>query len=182
MANVLTIAHASIKKNGGPITEDRYIGDGTNAVKQGQLCKISGGTVVPLLTNAGAPVAGEIDTDVMDAAYKLVIPLADYAINSANMAVQEITADTVLEGYVVDSSASDVTMDSTDIGTLIAGYQDANGRLSFNNTTTKGCFYVLDVDDVYDPYKNAGDYEKDGGGTPVRHSRIQVKVNPSLVL
>jgi len=180
MANVLTIAHASIKKNGGPITEDRYIGDGTNAVKAGQLCKISAGTVVPMLTNAGAPVAGELDTDQLDAAYKLVIPLSDYAINSDNMAVQEITADTVLEGYVVDSSASDVTMDVTDIGTRIAGYQDANGRLSFNNTTTKGCFYVLDVDDVYDPYQNAGDFEEDSGGT--RHSRIQVKVNPSLVL
>jgi len=180
MANVLTIAHASIKKNGGPITEDRYIGDGTNAVKAGQLCKISAGTVVPLLTNAGAPVAGEMDTDVLAAAYKLVIPLSDYAINTDNMAVQEITVDTVLEGYVVDSSASDVTMDVTDIGTRIAGYQDANGRLSFNNTTTKGCFYVLDVDDVYDPYQNAGDFEEDSGGT--RHSRIQVKVNPSLVL
>jgi len=180
MANVLTIANARIVKNGGPITEDRYIGDGTSAVKAGQLCKIANGTVVPLLTSAGAPAAGEIDTDVMDAAYKLVIPLSDYAIGTANMAVQEITKDTVLEGYVVDSSASDITMDVSDIGDLIAGYQDANGRLSFNNTATKGCFYVLDVDDVYDPYQNAGDYEEDSGGD--RHSRIQVKVNPTLVL
>jgi hypothetical protein len=177
-ANVNVIAHASIRKNGGPISEDRYKDDGSNSLKKGQWCYVSGGTVVPVDT--GAEVLTTADA-AFAAAHKFVICLEDHTAASSYVPVQEITVDTQFEGYVVDSEETgDVAMDSTDIGLLYRGYQDSNLRMAVDNTATAGIFYIQDVDTVYDPYRQGGDYEEDAGG--VRHTRVLFKINPSLVL
>ena len=176
-ANTNVIQSAQIVKGGGPIVENKYKTDGTNPLKKGMLCYVNGGTVVPVRTDAGKL---ENDEAPFNAAAKYVVAVEDKAAASAFVAVQEVTPETYFEGYVVNAAAADVTMDSTDIGTVCEGYVDANGRTAVNNATTQGVFYISDVDVNYDPYKNGGDFEKDAGG--VRHTRVRFRVINSKLI
>ena len=177
MANVNVIQSAQIVYGGGDLVENRYKGDGTNALKKGMLCYVDGGTVVPVRTTAGGlSTAGA----PFDAAKKYVVSINDVAATTGFVAVQEVTVGTHFEGYVVNQAADDVTMDSTDIGTLCAGYVDANGRLAVDNLVTNGIFYIKDVDVNYEPYKNGGDFEKDTDG--VRHTRVIFRLIDSVTV
>jgi hypothetical protein len=182
MANVLLIASARIVANGGEITSDRYKDAGagaTNDLKAGQLCYLSGGTVEPVVAT-GSAAKLENDAAPFNAAAEYVISLADKTADGTHVAVQKIDEDTIFEGYVVDAVGSDVTMGTTDIGTVCEGYVDANGRFGVNQLTTKGVFVIVDVDTNYDPFKTGGDFEEDSGG--VRHSRVQFRILGSKLL
>lgn len=177
MANVLINKTASIDSGGGAVYPDvKFKGDNTNTYVKGQLCYVSGGTLVPRATAAGV-----MDTDTEFASAKAwAIVLEDYATKTAEeINCQMVTKDTIFVAEVVDASASDVTMDTTDIGTLCEGYQDASGNWGVNNATTKGALYITDVDARYEPFFDST-LGKDSGGT--RHSRVKFKINPSLVI
>lgn len=177
MPNVKIVQAARIAKNGGPISSDRYQTDGTNALKQGALCYISAGTLIPVRTSAGKL---ENDAAPFDAANEYAIAPAAAAADAGYVAAQRVTPDTVFEGYVVDATGTDVAMDTTDIGTVVEGYVDAAGKLAVNNATTKGIFVIHDVDVNYDPYRMGGDFEKDEDG--VRHQRVLFKLIDSKLL
>ena len=183
-ANVLIILGAWMEANGGAVEITKYIGDGTNAYVKNQLCYIVAGVVTPASASGAVPDAKVLDTDetIFASAHKLVLVNKDTAITSDFVEVIEISEDTILEGYVVDSSATgDVTMAQTDIGTLVSLYQEGNGRIGVDNTTdgSKGVVYIQDVDHQYDPWRDTT-LEKDSGGT--RHDRVRFKFKPSLVL
>ncbi len=182
MANVLLIASARIVANGGEITSDRYVDAGAataHNLKAGQLCYVTAGTVHPAV-DVGSAAKLENDAAPFSAAAEYVMSIADKTADGGSVAVQKINADTILEGYVVNAAADDVTMEATQIGTVCEGYVDATGKFGVNNLTTKGVFVIVDVDTNYDPFKTGGDFEEDSGG--VRHSRVQFRILASKLL
>jgi hypothetical protein len=180
-ANYLTIKSARIVSDGGPITSDIYVDDGSTDLDRGELCYLSAGTILPVSTT------GALDTDKagFTGAQRRFISLEDVdasVTSGGYVNVQEVTRDTVLEGYVTTSNADGVVLITTaSIGVSYAGYLDANGRTSLDiNNTTKPVFTVLDVMDNYDPYRNSDndDYEEDSGG--VRHDRVKFRILSAL--
>jgi len=181
MADTSIIRTAQIVSNGGEITSDRYVNDSSNDLAAGELCYLSGGTIVPVATSASKL---ENDASPFDAAAEYFISLEDVDVSEdlgGYVAVQKVDADTVLEGYVVDAATGgDVVMDTTDIGTVCEGYVDASGKLGVNNATTKGVFKIVDVMDNYEPYQSPSTFEVDADGT--RHDRVRFSIIGSKVL
>ena len=180
-ANVELIQTSRIVANGGEITSDRYINDGSADLAAGELCFLLNGTIVPVSTSAA-----QIDTDTtaFATAGKYFISLEDVDVSEDSggyVKVQEVTADSVLEGYVVDSGVTgDVTMAVADIGEKYCGYVTAAGMFGVDNASqTKPVFVIEDVDDNYEPYRAEGDFEKDSSG--VRHQRVRFKLLNALI-
>jgi len=163
---------ARIVSNGGEITSDRYVSSATDLVRGG-FCYLTNGTIVP-------QGAGLVDTD--DGPKDWFIALSAETATGAYVNVQQINADTVLEGYVVDITNDVVAMGIAFIGDLQTGFIDGNGRLGIDQVATKGMFKIVDVMDNYDPYRNsdADDYEEDSNG--LRHDRVRFSIIASEVL
>jgi len=179
-ANVNVIETARIVANGGEITSDRYKGDTTSTYNAGELCALSAGTLVPVLTTMSA---GTIENDAapFNAAAQYFVVLAASAATAGFLPAQKVEADTVFEGYVVDTTdPADVTMNTTDIGKVYEGYIATGGKLAVNNVATKGVFKIVDVDDNYEPYRAGGDFEEDATG--VRHQRVRFSIIASKLL
>jgi len=180
-ANVEMIEGARIIANGGEITSDRYINDSSNDLTKGQICYLSAGTMVPLRSGAGVLTTGDAPFDAASK-YFMVLETVDVSANlAANVAVQEINADTLLEAYVVDSSASgDVEMAVADIGAKHPLYMTAAGLVGVDNVDNTAPIVVIeDVMDNYEPYQMGGDYEEDSSG--VRHDRVRFKILSALI-
>lgn len=181
-ANKNVIQSAQIVKGGGSITSDAYVAGATGVTRnlsKGQLCMLVAGTIVPA-TDSGSEGDLAANAAPFDAAKKYFVSLDDHTADGKSVAVQAVNAETEFEGYVVNKTGADVAMDQTDVGTVCAGYVDANGRLAVNNTTTQGVFVITGVDVTYDPWKNGGDFEKDADG--VRHTRVRFKILSAKLL
>lgn len=180
-ANVNIIQGARIVANGGEITSDRFKNDSTNDLAAGQIAYLSGGTLKPLRDGAGVLNTSAAPFNAANQ-YFVVLKASDVSENPAEFVpVQEIDADTILEGYVVDSGSSgDVTMATTDIGAKHPLYMTATGLVAVDNVgTTNPIAVIEDVDDNYEPYRMGGDFEKDSGGT--RHQRVRFKILSALL-
>jgi hypothetical protein len=178
MANVKVIESAQLKSNGGNITDEIFAAD-NNIIKRGELCYLVAGKLKNVVTTAGT--AQVLENDVAPfadtAAHRWFVALEDIEANQAKCKVQEVTRDTILEAFIVNSAAADVTTPATTaIGAAYEGYVDANGRLAINRRTTKGIFHILDVDTNYQPYRHADaqGFDKDEDG--VRHGRVKFRI------
>jgi hypothetical protein len=178
MANLNVIESAQIKSNGGNITDEIFAAD-NNIIKRGEICYLAAGKLKNVVTTAGT--AQVLENDVAPfastAPHRWFVALENIAANQAKCKVQEITRDTILEAFVVNSAADGVaTPAQTAIGAAYEGYVDANGRLAINLVTTKGIFHIVDIDTNYQPYRHADGqgFDKDSGG--VRHGRVKFRI------
>jgi hypothetical protein len=175
MANVLINETAQMRNNGGetfPAVKLR--GDGSTAYKAGQWCYVVAGVATPIASGAGTWTTG---TAAFGAANQFCVVLKDTTATSDEIEVQTFTRDTRFWAEVVDASASDVTMDYTDIGSLCSLYQDANKKVAVNNATTNGIAEITSTESVEYPWVDDS-LGKDSGGT--RHSRVEFRIKPSL--
>lgn len=171
MAKTNIIASSRIVAKGGEITSDRYVSGG--ALVKGGLCQLSGGAI-------SAVAAGAVDTS--DGPASWFIALEDEASTGVDVNVQAVNADTVLEGYVLDTVGDVVTAPQTVINELRTGTVTADGKLGIDSVTTAGLFKIVDVMDNYDPYRNsdADGYEENSDG--LRHDRVRFSIIASEVL
>jgi len=180
-ANTNIIQGARIIANGGEITSDRYKDDGSNDLTAGQICYLSGGTMVPLRSGAGVLNTSASPFDAANQ-YFMVLKTKDVSeATSDYVEVQKIEADTLLEGYVVDSGVSgDVEMATTDIGAKHPLYMTAAGWIAVDNVgTSNPIVNIEDVMDHYEPYQSASTFENDSGS--VRHDRVRFKILSALL-
>jgi len=190
MANYNIIESAQIASNGGDITDERYgVGDVTSLnashdkIKRGELCYLAAGKILPVVTTSGTAQSLDTNTAPFNGAKRWFISLEDKAKNSAKCKVQEVTRDTIFEGFIVTSNADNnvETPAVTSIGVRYCGYVDANGRLGIDkNNTTNPVFEITDVDTNYQPYRHADaqGFDKDAGG--VRHGRVKFRIPAAL--
>jgi hypothetical protein len=187
-ANYNIIESAQIASNGGNITDERYGAGAVNGdekIKRGELCYLVAGKLLPVVTTSGT--AQEIRSNLapLDSAKRLFIALEEAEANKAKIKVQEITSDTILEGFIVTSNSDgDVsTPPVTSIGVGYRGYVDANGRFGVQkNTTDNPVFVIEDVDTQYQPYRHADaqGFDEDAGG--VRHGRVKFRIASDRIL
>lgn len=142
-----------IVKDGGAITSDTYVGDGSSTWKRGAILKVSNGTVV-------AAPAGAFDTDFTGTSgARLVIAASDQSVaTSGFVSVQEIEDETILQAQLGASDTGSPVCAQSLIGDNYAGKLMASGIIYVNvDNTTKPCFKVVDVATNFDPHNPTSD-------------------------
>ena len=160
------------------VTSDVYKDDGSTDLVKGMLYKLDGGTITKVVATAGT--ADSLDTDLLTAG-QYFIALEDKTADGGFVTVQQVTEDTIFEGFVVDSVGTAVTLAQTAIGTAYAGYANADSQIGVDaGVTTKGVFVIVDVDSNYDPYRSPDEdgFDQDTDGT--RHGRVKFRLLKSL--
>ena len=178
MPNVLITEGAQMVSGGGEVYPATVlIGDGATVYKKGQFVYNAAGVATPVATGAGV-----VDTNDagFSAAREHYIILEDSAATTGEVKVQRITEDTRFWADVVDASASDVTMASTDLGTSVQLYQEGTTyKIAVNNATSDPVAVITSVESVDYPWADDS-LGKDSGGT--RHSKVEFKILSTLVL
>lgn len=177
MANVKIPMCAYRVNNDGGINYPAtlYKGDNSNTYTIGELCYVSGGTIVPVSTSAGAQSTGG---SPFDAAAEYVVCLEDVTVATTDfIATEPISPDTIFEGFVVNTGGSDVEMDQTDIGKTYQAYIDSSRDLAVNNVTTNGVVQIEDVQETEYPF-GVADRNQDSDGTA--HTLVKFKFLKSL--
>ena len=121
----------------------RYSGDGATTWVKGQLCVDSSGAIAGVTREAD----GIHQTGDLSLAKYFIGLEAVAAVTTDKVAVQQITPDTIFEGFLVQTSTDSLpTAPDTIIGNQYALYIDTNQRLAVDKDTT--ATPVLEITDV----------------------------------
>jgi len=180
------VSQTRIVSGGGPVTRERYTGDGAQTWKAGQLVKLSSGVVTECLDNASA---ADLDTDEIPDGTILFLALEDVdTVTSDKVKVQRILSSTILEGPLLTdaSTTAPATAAESIIGTeydmwqsaatAVSGYRAAYpaGWFAVNaNGTAKPLATVVDVESNWNPVKDAN-IDLDALGE--QYARVRFKI------